>query len=125
MFEKYLLERARSTSVNASISVEEHRAPTDESIRLLNEMQEKAELNLVKKYTIEDNDFKGNIFIFRDLFMDQYNVNIVFTLNGKQYITKKNIKYMDMTKIEAKRLLKGAICEAVYEQIMSHVEEVR
>jgi len=41
------------------IDIHEHKVPTDDSIRFLNEMQRKAELDIVKSFRIEENNLKG------------------------------------------------------------------
>lgn len=53
----------RDKSSNPSrVDVHEHRAPTDESIKLLNEMQEKILKNIVAQFKVDNNDYSYEIF---------------------------------------------------------------
>lgn len=74
-----------------TVTVNERRAPTDESIRLLNEMQEKVIANVLQKINVSNNIFSGSIVIWKDQrkpFSMQYTLK--FKLNEEEYsITKE------------------------------------
>lgn len=52
-----------STSVRYPDTIKEVKAPTDESIRLLNEMQQKTLENIVAKISVKDNLIEGEVFM--------------------------------------------------------------
>lgn len=122
MLDRYTVNSGPS-SVTASIKVDENRAPTDESVRLLNEMQDKAMHNLMNKIVVEDNDLKGKIFIFREMYpFDQYVAFIQFTLNGKQYEVRSELDSRFMSLLDAKDHLREAMRDAILEQLVRNVE---
>ena len=90
MFNKEFNYFNKHSSVDANIRVNEHRAPTDESVKLLNEMERKAQDNLVMK--ISDNRPNAlhlEIFIFQkyatmDL-LPKGTMALRVNINGKKY----------------------------------------
>lgn len=87
MFNKTYINRG-STHSHITANVTETRAPTDESVRLLSEMERAAEEKLVARYTakIEDNGLNATILVFDYNRLDLTNVcYIAFTLNGHKY----------------------------------------
>jgi hypothetical protein len=68
-----------------SVTVHEHRAPTDASIRMLNEMQEKAKENILRSMIIDTNEMYGAV-IFHQLSGIEGKVlwDAMFILNRKE-----------------------------------------
>jgi len=74
------------TTVNANVRVTEQKAPTDESIKLLNEFQEKARENLIDSFHIKNNTLEAVGLFFQNVFpKDGFNIMIKFKLNGTEY----------------------------------------
>ena len=74
-----------------TVTITEHKAPTDESIRLLNEFQEKALKNLIRKVEIKDNIIDGVLFVFRyNLDPNMRRLIFRFKLNGQEYEIEDN-----------------------------------
>lgn len=75
-------------------TVHEHKAPTDDSVRLLNEMQDKAKNNIIKNIIVDDNIVNGSITITQDHYSmgKQYVVYFKFNLNGRDYIIEETFK---------------------------------
>jgi len=70
-----------------NITIKEHKAPTDKSIRLLNEMQEKAKKNIIQSVKIESGFCTGIVIAFSDdVFRNRLNWVLRFKLNEKDYI---------------------------------------
>ncbi len=66
-------------------TVHEHRAPTDESIKIFDEMRRKAEEHIVAKVIIKDNTVNGMLLAFDEGgMMDNIRYYGRFTLNGKE-----------------------------------------
>lgn len=74
------------------VTIHEHKAPTDKSIALLNEMQEKAKANIIKTIKIDENFLKAIALFYYESHVE-YRINffIRFNLNGKDYEIKNYI----------------------------------
>lgn len=88
------------------VKVEEKKAPTDESIRLLNEMQEKALDNLISKVEVKNNLVEGTVFAFemaRTSAALHHEVMIIckFKINGHEYVVEKGISRDELWKDNA------------------------
>lgn len=82
---------------NKTINVTEKRAPTDESVRLLNEMEAKALQNIVHKIVIDENHLKGVVVFYKDEFMfNGFTLFIKFILNEKEYSFEEQLKIRDL-----------------------------
>lgn len=76
-----------------NVTVEHHHAPTDESIRLLNEMQEAARKNIISQVVIESNVAKCVAIYFHNHTEDRsIIIYIRFILNDKEYILREYIQ---------------------------------
>ena len=79
-----------------TITVNEHRAPTDDSVKLLREMEEKITESVFKRVPVETNIFKGEVIFWRcpaDIF-PRY--TLIFSLNDVKYVIHKELKSMDI-----------------------------
>lgn len=85
-----------------NIQVTEKRAPTDESIKILREMEEKMFDKVLFMGKVEDNVFNAKWYIFHDQYSwDEQYCKCVFTLNGKEYDFKFKLpsKFVDRDQI--------------------------
>ena len=91
-FETHHHDHSVNFPKDINVNVHEHRAPTDDSVRLLKEMEEHAIDDLVLKITeVRPNKFSYNIFFVRYATMDIMPKGIVyfkFNCNGKDYVRK-------------------------------------
>lgn len=88
------------------VNVTEKRAPTDESVRLLNEFQEKAKTNIIENIIINENIMKGAVLVYCESFSSPgIIIHGKFDLNGKTYIFKDEINMfqlsMDLNKFQS------------------------
>ena len=78
------------------VEVTEKRAPTDESVKLLNEMQDKAASNIVCKISNNtDNSFKWEAYFMNVISCDFDQAGILvlnISVNGKRYEKKIKVK---------------------------------
>lgn len=75
-----------------SVTVNEYKASTDKSIKLLNEMQEKAKENIIHTIKIEENYLKAVAIYYRDLLIiDRMEFYLKFELNGLEFCIKDHI----------------------------------
>lgn len=82
--------------VTKNVNVTEERAPTDESVRLLDEFQAKAEERIIKSFNIQTNQISGGILVvaphsasYDSLF--KFVVHYRYKLNDKTYQGKGTI----------------------------------
>lgn len=74
---------------NSPHTIQEIKAPTDDSVRLLNEMQEKARQNILFHIKVDDNLVKGDCICIKTM-MDVV-VSFKFKINGKEFLLEKRI----------------------------------
>jgi len=69
-----------------TINVNEHKAPTDESIRLLEEMHDKAVKNIIAKVRVEDNLVNGEVFLIHQPWcVAEYQIIFKFKINSQEF----------------------------------------
>lgn len=77
-----LNQPARTEYVTREVNVHEQRAPTDESVKLLREMEAKAEAEVLKAVSVSNTHFECVVHQFLDAMSDKMNFAAVFKLNG-------------------------------------------
>lgn len=90
MFDRTIVHQAPD-HIRAEITVTEKRAPTDESVRLLREMEAKAKAEVIKAVAINDNLFNGVIHTMFDALSYRTTVRLVYSMNGKKLTTDYHI----------------------------------
>lgn len=99
MFDSYTIERHATEYVTQNIH--EHRAPTDESVRLLKELENKAIDKLLHVVELKNNVFNATWFIGLDHISLYNKVYCIFKLNGLEYkidfIVKRGINFESIT----------------------------
>ena len=82
---------------SSTVSVTEKRAPTDESIKIFDEMLDKARKSHIKRLTIDNNVLKDvTIDIFKDMAVQQHTVYWQMELNGRKICNKFGIQQDDI-----------------------------
>lgn len=90
MFDRTIVHQAPD-HIRAEINVTEKRAPTDDSVRLLREMEAKAKAEVIKAVAINDNLFNGVIHTMFDALSYRTTVRLVYSMNGKKLTTDYQI----------------------------------
>lgn len=90
MFDRTIVHQAPD-HIRAEITVTEKRAPTDDSVRLLREMEAKAKEEVIKAVAINDNLFNGVIHTMFDALSYRTTVRLVYSMNGKKLTTDYHI----------------------------------
>ena len=107
------------------INVTEHKAPTDESIRLLNEFEEKARENIIKKIKVNDNSLNiVSVAYYEDQITRELRVHIKFSINGKEYLIKTIIdenKIFDVGS-NLQKIIFETIAQDIMEKLISENE---
>lgn len=78
------LAARRSEHVYERREIHEHRAPTDESVRLLKEMEEKAREKMLAAVPLKSNAFEGVLFVELDGMNMEYVLAVRARINGKK-----------------------------------------
>lgn len=79
---------------NVNMEVHEHRAATDDSVRLLNDFQEKSRENVLGVEKL-NNELNAISVSFMDDLMDWVHIHGKFSLNSTEYIFKTKVNRND------------------------------
>jgi len=90
MFNKTIVVRGKDP-VPYCREVHEHRAPTDESIRIYKEMEDKAFDHLLSITKLDNNEFKATWHVFYEGITAHRKAVVRFMLNGKEHTTTISI----------------------------------
>ena len=110
-----------------NVEITEKRAPTDDSIRLYKEMEEKAEKNIIKKEVFLDNELKG-VVVYLEMCMGSFDVNahVKYSLNGKEYHEVFKVPRTFITdRQETRNLLFISIVEKLAQTFTLEVEKIK
>lgn len=84
MFDRYVIEQRHTEYVPYEKTVIEKRAPTDESIRLYEEMKEKAYSSILGSIELRDNVLNANCIMYEEVFSRDKVCKYRLTLNGRE-----------------------------------------
>ena len=70
--------------VESKVTINEHRAPTDESVRLLRELEDAARDRVIASFPLEGNEIKGRVFVERDAWAAEISALALIDVNGKR-----------------------------------------
>lgn len=98
MFNKTVIVAGRPADVHHHTTVKEVRAPTDESVRLLKEMEQKAEEKVLKAMRLESNGFKAVIQKQHALEVGDDVYVVVYELNGVRHTVKVHYDGLQSTR---------------------------
>lgn len=80
-----------------TVNVHEHKAPTDESIRLMEEMHDKALKNIIAKVKVDDNLVKGECFLLNQPWNDnELKMIFKFKINGTEFNIEREFSRRDL-----------------------------
>lgn len=115
----YLFGYPVNTSVTSTsnVTVNEHRAPTDESIRLLREMEDKVRESLSSGIQFGDNTFEATVY--RDLLNNS--LVIVFILNGQKCYCSIGTHELIMSKMPPMDLILERVSRIIASSIVGKV----
>lgn len=82
MFDNYTYKMASPSHV--SMDVIEKRAPTDESVRLLKEMEQKARDKVIASIELDSNLVKGRVYVMKDYLSGKNKFAVLMDINGKR-----------------------------------------
>lgn len=118
MFDTYV-QRHTTKYVDRNITVKEYKAPTDESVKLLNEMTEKALNNIVKTFSTSNNTLQAKVAVYQDHRMQVNEFMCKFTLNGKDHMLRVEINAYETPDIDSMvEKLYTKVCEKLAQELM-------
>lgn len=117
MFDRYFINQSPSV-----VAVHEHRAPTDESVQLLREMEREAKANIVNAYAV-NNIFKASVLETRPvLATEELEAFAVFTLNDEVFKIKVSVDVANSLRrgdtLAAMKVLFRALSEEIAEKLV-------
>lgn len=85
MFDTYV-NRHTTEYVDRNITVKEYRAPTDESIKIFNELTDKALKNIINSFSTTNNTLQVTAAVYEDYRNQEQEFLCKFVLNGKSHL---------------------------------------
>ena len=74
----------RTQYVDRDVTIHEHRAPTDQSVKLLREMEKAARDKVEQSIRVSDNGFECVVHVMHNGFEHETIARAIFKLNGKE-----------------------------------------
>ena len=98
MFNRTVINPTRTQYVTRSVEVElhEHRAPTDESLKLLREMEEKVQASFIRRIDARDTAIPFETHSVRDALNDKLLFISVFSINGNRREIRTEVSSWDI-----------------------------
>lgn len=93
-----------NVNLDMDVDVNVKRAPTDESISLLNEFTKKAKDNIIHTVHIQENYLKAIAIYYKDeILSNRTHFHLKFNLNGKEYLIEDSVDNWEWRNIELKK----------------------
>ena len=103
--------------VNATVT--ENRAPTDDSVRLLKEMEEAARKKVIESTVVSDTHFECKIHKTHDIFSLQDLFVVVYSLNGKKRVVNCSIdSWRDLPPNEIAVAIRNKVAEDISNEML-------
>lgn len=115
MFDRYSINSAPSS---VSIDVVEKRAPTDESVRLLREMEKAARQEVTRSIDLPSNQLTGVLHYANDHLSGSAKVAVIFKLNGETHRVDVTLRDFEDATQDARV---GKVMDAVSKRIAANV----
>jgi len=105
-------------------TVHEHRAPTDDSVKLLREMEAAAQDSILSTYKFDDNVLNGiAVQTLRSWGEPGSDIHIRFTLNRKEFRFKEQLADVDfaINREKAITCLFKAVRDSIFQELLPHI----
>ena len=102
-------------------TVHEHRAPTDESVRLFMELRENAERSVIESLNSGDNDVKYSAVTLYDPIESQTIIGIKVSINGKKHFLRIPMKDRATLHRETASAVYAEIAEQIASELMKSI----
>lgn len=114
MFDRIVMGQNTTEYVPYEKTVTVNRAPTDESIKLYEEMKAKAYGSLLQTISINDNELSCAAQIWRDMHSDKIIMAWRFLLNGKEYKGETDVEVWPLKD-------RHAVLDKIYESVAGKI----
>lgn len=105
---------------HTTVNVTEKRAPTDESVRLLKEMEEAARNKVLETIVVADTSFECKIHKMVDPINDHDVYTVVFSLGGQKRRTEARIdRYKKLTPYEVAVIIRDAVAVDISNHLLA------
>lgn len=122
MFDSYHVHRQEIVPIATSVTVKEIKAPTDESIKIYEEVKEKAYESILLSVMPEENIMKAKVQYYRDWASDSECVMWLINLNGKPYQGKFQTQERYTHKLDLIRAAYEDISKVLAAQLISELK---
>jgi len=125
MFDSYTTRQV-TESVTKNVNVTENRAPTDESVRLLREMEQAVKDKFLKSISLNNNEVSGKFFLEQSMWGSNI-YNFAIMINGKKHMVKFENKFENAFDNEKDKLISGlikAVAEVIAVEALSSMHEL-
>jgi hypothetical protein len=114
---------SRSAHVDADIEVHEHRAPTDQSIKLLTDMESAARSKLLSVNRLVDNTLDATWHVFDDPAAFDLKALLQFKLNGREFKIEVELERR-LTKLEQARKVADKLVNIIAQHLAKQLFDV-
>lgn len=118
MFDKIILAPGRTRTEYVTREVHEHRAPTDESVKLLREMEQKARDQVIEAIHVGDTTFECVLHTLKRPMDDSTELLAIFSMNGKKMTVSHREHNWMGTKAELVIKLRDAMAKEIATTIL-------
>lgn len=116
MLNRYNFINRSPETINKYVNIEEKRAPTDESVRLLKEMEAEARAKIIDSFNLQNNLIDGKIYVSRDCINKGFAVVLVVEINGKK--EEFCLKVKDLYRYDT---IRDEVLEDLYKQLSKRI----
>lgn len=102
------------------VTVTEYRAPTDESVKILRELEQAAQARITNSVRVADTSFECVIHTHDDYVNDGIQLAAVFKINGKRLVVKTSVKNPYTEETAAEHLVK-ALSECIAAEVLAPI----
>jgi len=120
MFDTYY-DQHITREITKNVNITEKRAPTDESLKLLEEMREKSLKSIVGSVSTTNNTLSAACIAFENPVNYETVYIVKFVLNGKEYQVKTKLDNLLEDKKEHLDKVYKNLCEQLAQEIMQPV----
>ena len=102
------------------VNVTEKRAPTDESIKILKEMEEAARNKVIETVVVADTSFECKIHKVHDIYSLQYIYHVIYKMNGIQRCIDIRIDQRDeLTSVQSAICIRDRVALDIANEMIS------
>lgn len=127
MFDAFHIHPTREVARDVNVTVTEKRAPTDESVRLLREMEQKAEQRIEQTARVEDCDFDIVIHRRHDAMNVEDQFALIYRVNGRKvrvdhHFRPKAAERRDEERERLAQELRQALADSIAVEVLSRAK---